>query len=99
MSNVDNVKNANNLNMQEYAKLLEDIPSQLEVVESVINLNLDLLEKLKTNGSHDEDILTLYELNRVKNNYINLNLDSLLKIQGIVDKLYKLQDMEVQNGN
>lgn len=100
MSNLDNVKNVNNLNMQDYAKVLEDITNQLEVIKSVISLDLDLLEKIKQTGKQDEDILVLYELNRLRDNYININLDSLNKIKSINTTLYKMQDdMEVQNGD
>jgi len=100
MSNLDNVKNVNNLNMQDYAKVLEDITNQLEVIKSVISLDLDLLEKIKQTGKQEEDILILYELNRLRDNYININLDSLDKIKSINTTLYKMQDnMEVQNGD
>lgn len=100
MSNLDNVKNVNNLNMQDYAKVLEDITNQLEVIKSVISLDLDLLEKIKQTGKQEEDILILYELNRLRDNYININLDSLDKIKSINTILYKMQDnMEVQNGD
>lgn len=92
MSNLDNVKNVNNLNMQDYAKVIEDITNQLEVIKSVINLDLDLLEKIKQTGKQDEDILTLYELDRLKNNYINLNLDSLDKINSISKSLNQMQE-------
>ena len=92
MSNLDNVNNVNNLNMQDYAKVIEDITNQLEVIKSVINLDLDLLEKIKQTGKQDEDILTLYELDRLKNNYINLNLDSLDKINSISKSLNQMQE-------
>lgn len=92
MSNLDNVNNVNNLNMQDYAKVIEDITNQLEVIKSVINLDLDLLEKIKQTGKQDEDTLTLYELDRLKNNYINLNLDSLDKINSISKSLNQMQE-------
>lgn len=100
MSNNKNIKNIKNISMQDYAKVLDDITNQLEVIKSVINLDLDLLEKIKQTGKQDEDTLTLYELDRLKNNYINLNLDSLDKIKSINTTLYQMQDnMEVNNGN
>lgn len=92
MSNLDNVNNVNNLNMQDYAKVIEDITNQIEVIKSVINLDLDLLEKIKQTGKQDEDTLTLYELDRLKNNYINLNLDSLDKINSISKLLNQMQE-------
>lgn len=100
MSNLNNVKNANNLSMQDYAKVLDDITNQLEVIKSVISLDLDLLEKIKQTGKQEEDILILYELNRLRDNYININLDSLDKIKSINTTLYQMQDnMEVKNGD
>lgn len=100
MSNLDNVNNVNNLNMQDYAKVIEDITSKLEVVKSVINLDIDLLEKINQTSDVNNDTLILYELNRLKNNYININLDSLDKIKDINTSLYQMQDkMEVQNGD
>lgn len=99
MSNNKNIKNNKNKNMQDYAKVIEDITNQLEVIKSVINLDLDLLEKIKQTGKQEEDILILYELNRLRDNYININLDSLDKIKSINTTLYQMQDnMEVNNG-
>lgn len=93
---MSNVNNVNNLNMQDYAKVIEDITNQLEIIKSVINLDLDLLEKIKQTGKQDEDTLTLYKLDRLRDNYININLDSLNKIKSINTTLYKMQDnMEV----
>lgn len=99
MSNNKNIKNIKNKNMQDYAKVIEDITNQLEVIKSVINLDLDLLEKIKQTGKQEEDILILYELNRLRDNYININLDSFNKIKSINTTLYQMQDnMEVNNG-
>ena len=89
---MSNVNNVNNLNMQDYAKVIEDITNQLEIIKSVINLDLDLLEKIKQTGKQDEDTLTLYELDRLRDNYININLDSLNKIKSISKLLNQMQE-------
>ena len=100
MSNLNNVKNVNNLDMQDYAKVLDDITSQIDVIKSVINLDIDLLEKINQTSDIKNDTLILYELNRLKDNYININLDSLDKINSISKTLNQMQDkMEVQNGD
>jgi hypothetical protein len=92
IKNIKNNKNIKNKDMQDYAKVMEDITNQLEVIKSVINLDLDLLEKIKQTGKQDDDTLTLYELDRLKNNYINLNLDSLDKINSISKSLNQMQE-------
>ena len=92
MSNLDNFNNANNLNMQDYAKVIEDITNQLNVIKSVIDLDLDLLEKINQSNNDNDNVLILYELNRLRDNYINLNLDSLNKIDSINKLLNQMQE-------
>lgn len=99
---MSNVKNVNNLSMQDYAKvndIIEDISNKISIIKSIINLDLDFLEKVNNTGDINKDVIILYELNRLKNDYININLDTLDKLKDIVKDIDNLSEiMEVNNG-
>ena len=93
MSNVKNIKNVDNANntiMLDYAKLndeLELINNNIAFIKSIINLDLDYIEKVKQTGDIDKDVLTLFELTRLKEHYININLDVLDKLDDMDNRV------------
>lgn len=93
MSNVKNIKNVNNANntiMLDYAKLnddLEIINNNISFIKSIINLDLDYIEKVKQTGDNDKDVLTLFELMRLKEHYTNINLDVLDKLKDMDNRV------------
>lgn len=93
MSNVKNIKNVNNANntiMLDYAKLnddLEIINNNISFIKSIINLDLDYIEKVKQTGDNDKDVLTLFELTRLKEHYTNINLDVLDKLKDMDNRV------------
>lgn len=99
MSNNKNIKNIKNISMQDYAKvqeIMEDIGNKISIIKSVINLDIDYLDKVNKGKDRESDVMILYELNRLKCDYYNLNLDTLDKLKDIAKELDTISEiMEV----